>query len=115
MNLSRNMKPMSKPKTANQLREVVRTQARDRYNLDLSLLDIRRLEIAIVTRRSLYIYSFTRTYTFHFVKWSKTFMPVMYDKKRNCLNEILPPLVINTWLNEKPKRNQQILNNWRKT
>lgn len=105
---------MANPKTAKQLREVVKVQARDIYNINLSLKEIKSLETAIVNRTSLYLYSFTRTYTFHLVKWGKSLLPVIYDKKRNCLNEIMPALVIEAWLDRSPIKHQHILKQWRK-
>ena len=103
---------MAEPKTAKKLREVVKLQAITYLNHSISIRELKFLEGYIQSGQSLLITKISKTFTLHLVKLQREVIPVIYDKKRHCIESILPWMPIDTWLSQKPN-NGRVYNKWR--
>lgn len=100
------------PKTADTLHDLAVLQAEALHELKLKRKDIIELESQIKQCRSLWVKSLTNNYRLHLVLWHGQPIPVIYDKKRKCIYEIMGEEVINTWLAER-HINEYKFQHWR--
>lgn len=105
---------MSKKKTADQLRTQAIREAHKHYAVEITLGNILALEKQIRNGKSLWIGSISHTYTTHLVQLNGMVIVTIYDKKRNCIDCIMPYAVVRSWLDLKDV-NEYIFREWRRT
>lgn len=104
----------SQQKVAHQLRNNAIDQGRTLYTFDFTLGDIITLEKQIRDCVSLPLGKISLTYTTHLTQLNGMGVVVIYDKKRNCIESIMPSDLLKTWIDLKP-RNRYLYKEWRKT
>jgi hypothetical protein len=102
----------NKPKTAESLREGVRQQLCEEFEFGVNIKAVKMMEDQIRNGESLHLHRPTNSYSIHLTQLNGVKNIVMYDKKRNCVTDLLHHHILDWWLKKSPDKNKIILERW---